>query len=574
VERLGALIAMVRRALVARAIVRASGPIALASGVAVLVAAAMLPGLARAPWLALLVLGPLVGFVRARRDAPSEADIVLHLDQRLGAGAALVTAWECARAVRETPLATLRAALAALGTAEASEIRPRILARSSWLLGLAAGVWALVFVVPGPAPARVAEERHVRLANVDALRRIERLPEEARTPEERRSLDDAARKARALADDLHEGMEPRDALDRVASLRAQLEAARPHETAAERRARDAAVEALATEPALRDALAARDLEALDRAVERAAARREAADRERAREALQAAARAAAAAGDASLERSLLRRDALLERRARQAALARELLEAMPELRAEGMQRALTRLERDGEGDDLTRETVDAMREAWSRLSAEERRRFAEAVRDMQVAQNDVARDEAAAASDAPLSADELERRLREALANLDATGAQIARASTGAGGIPLAQQGAGQGNGQGQGAGQGQGNGQGQGAGQGNGQGQGNGNGQGNGQGGGDGPGPRGGETRVLADTGGPLVRVRPLADPGALPSSRVVMWESPEGQALPEGLAGGGATGQGVAGDVGAVERAGVPEEYQAQIRRFFEAP
>jgi hypothetical protein len=51
-------------------------------------------------------------------------------------------------------------------------------------------------------------------------------------------------------------------------------------------------------------------------------------------------------------------------------------------------------------------------------------------------------------------------------------------------------------------------------------------------------------------------------------------MWESPEGQALPEGLAGGGATGQGVAGDVGAVERAGVPEEYQAQIRRFFEAP
>ena len=106
-ERLGALIGGVRRALVARAILRASGPLALASGVAVLVAVATLPGLVRAPWLALIALGPLVGIARARRDRPGEADVVLHLDQRLGAGAAVVTAWECARAGRETPPGTV-----------------------------------------------------------------------------------------------------------------------------------------------------------------------------------------------------------------------------------------------------------------------------------------------------------------------------------------------------------------------------------------------------------------------------------------------------------------------------------
>jgi hypothetical protein len=392
VERLGALIAVVRRALVARAIVQTSGPLAVVAGGLVLVAVVTVPGLVRAPWLALLALGPLVGALRARRARPSDADVVLHLDQRLRAGAALVTAWECGRSGRPVPPRTRHAAVTVLGDVRARDVRPRVLGRSSWALGGAAGVWALVFVVPGPAPAGVRPDPRVRLEDVTALRRIERLPEDARTPEERRAFDAAARNARSLAHALHEGMEPREALDRVASLRAQLEAARPRETSDERRARDAALEALATEPALRDALAARDVEAFDRSVERAAARREAADRERARDALRAAAQAAAAAGDPGLERSLLRREAQLARRARQAALARDLLEAMPELRAEGMQRALARLERDGDGDALTREAVDAMREAWSRLSAEERRRFAEAVRDMQVAENDAAQD--------------------------------------------------------------------------------------------------------------------------------------------------------------------------------------
>ena len=83
------------------------------------------------------------------------------------------------------------------------------------------------------------------------------------------------------------------------------------------------------------ALAERDLESLDRAVAQAAARREEADRQRAREALREAARRAREEGDDGLAESLLRRESLLQERSEQAALARELAEAMPELAGEG-----------------------------------------------------------------------------------------------------------------------------------------------------------------------------------------------------------------------------------------------
>ena len=57
-------------------------------------------------------------------------------------------------------------------------------------------------------------------------------------------------------------------------------------------------------------------------------------------------------------------------------------EAMPELGEGRLGRQLERLARDGESMELDEATVDAMSEAWNRLSAEERQRLAEAMRDM------------------------------------------------------------------------------------------------------------------------------------------------------------------------------------------------
>ena len=111
------------------------------------------------------------------------------------------------------------------------------------------------------------------------------------------------------------------------------------------------------------AVAERDLESLSRAVQRAAGRREEADRERARQALTRAAEAARAAGDQELADGLLRQRDTLDRRSQQAALARQLAEAMPETQRAGLLRQLERLQRDGDAEGLNQATVDAMAEA-------------------------------------------------------------------------------------------------------------------------------------------------------------------------------------------------------------------
>ena len=333
------------------------------------------------------------------------------------------------------------------------------------------------------------------------------------------------------------------------------------------------------------ALAERDLESLARAVQRAAGQREAADRERARSALTQAAEAARVAGDNELSDGLLRQRDTFDRRAQQAALARQLAEAMPETQRAALGRQLERLTRDGDADGLNQAMVDAMAEAWQRLTPEERERLGRALASAQEAENSQAAAEEEAAAQ-PMTADEMEQQLREALAALDEMQQQLggsreaARSSAGgptrssAGGVPVARQGQGSGQGQGQSAGQGQGQGGGQGQGQGSGQGQGNGSGRGQGQGtggtgSGGGAGPQAGETAAL-DTDSPLLgRVRPTRRAGA-PSRSWVEWVDPQGSGAAAGAVVGG--GPAVAGEGGqGVERAPIPREYQDHVREFF---
>lgn len=273
-NKLDELMSVVRRALLARAVMRASLAVGVVAGALALVAALTVPGLQRWPLLAALLLGPLVGALLARRRRPCDADVVLFVDGKLAADESIVTAWEFARLEGSAPKGTLAQAEGKLRTARARDVRPKIVRREWLVLPFATAAWAAAIWVPGPRPAsRHIGSELVRTDDVEALRRIERLPELTRDREQQRKLEQAAREARELARALEEGLEQRDALDRVEALREQLEGARHRETAEERRARDAAAEAMASEPGMARALAERDMESLDREVERAAADR-------------------------------------------------------------------------------------------------------------------------------------------------------------------------------------------------------------------------------------------------------------------------------------------------------------
>lgn len=544
VDGLRERIVHVERRLALRSVLRSSVAAAIATAAGALTTALVTPSLPRLPLVVALALGPVIGVVlgliRARRARPAKAELVLWIDRRLQAGEAIVAAWEVGADPPPLMRATVRRASELLARADRSLTSPRLGAAQLAWLGPAAIFASAILLVP--APSIRAEDARVVIANAEALTRIERLAEEEHDPARRRHLEEAARRARELARELRRGVDREQAAEAMESIRRELEAARRPDTAEERRARDAALGALRAEPEMQRALAERDPRALDRAVERAAARREAADRRRAQDSLTRAGEAARRAGDEGLAGSLLRRERLLRRRAEQAELARELADAMPEL-AE-VRRQLERLERDGEGTELSRAMVDAMREAWSRLTPEERARLAGAMQRAQAAENTEAsaqREDAAR----ELDADELERRLRQALENLD----RLAVAAGSGGGVPMP---GGQAGGGGQGAEQG-------GAG-----------GQGGGPGRGGGPGPRGGETDRVGAGDGPLARVRPALGEGT-PSQTTFEWVDPEGAPLPSGLPEGASVDGITGGEPGAIERAPIPEDYREHVRTYF---
>ncbi|GAB4206858.1 MAG: hypothetical protein OHK0013_23940 [Sandaracinaceae bacterium] len=442
---LAPLVSTVRSALVLRGALESTVLAATTLGAASLVSALVSPSWPRWPFVALLPLAPLVGVWRARRSLPDEADVVLWIDRRLDGGESIVAAYELHAARREAPLftGTIASAEARLAGARPTMVRPRVVRGDAWGLVMAAATFLAASVVPVPPPRALAPGADVvQSTETEGLERIERLPERATEELERRRLEEAAAQARELREALAAGLERREALDRVESLRQTLETARDASEAERERAQQDAAEALAEEAEMAEAVRQRDLDALARAAERAASRREAADRERARRALEDAARAAREAGDEALAESLLESEALLAHRAEQAALARELMASMPELAELGMGRALDRLARDGDGTELDRAMVDAAREAWGRLSQEERERLARALRDAPLMENGGGATQQGGEG-APMTADELERQLREALEHLDDLQVQLGQ------GMPVPQRGQGQGRGQG-----------------------------------------------------------------------------------------------------------------------------
>jgi hypothetical protein len=570
-DQLPHLLVAVQRAVRLRTFVRTFATWVIVVGTLSVLLALALPAVPR--WHALVGLGvallAALGRALTRHDAP--LDLVTYVDQRLDAGFALVSSFEGGAHVQ-----TQQQAQAALHGKTARDVRPRVL-DGEWLgIAFYAAALLAVYGVPLPPPVRRPPgAESVTLAIAPALTRVAELPRQARDEAQRAQLERAAQEAEALRQRLSEGMPRREALDGLHRVREEVAQARRADTPERQRAREAATDALAGEREMARALAERDLESLSRAVQRAAGRREAADRERARQALTQAAEAARAAGDNELADGLLRQRDTLDRRSQQAALARQLAEAMPETQRAALDRTLERLARDGDAEGLNQAMVDAMAEAWRRLTPEERQRLGNALADGQAAENDQAAAEAADDASPP-TADEMEQQLRDALAALDDMQRQVGGAGDGSepqpggmtqggrgGGIPVARQG--QGEGQGEGRGQGQGTGQGQGSGQGN-SGSGSGTG-GAGQGGGEGP--EGGQTDVLPADSPLLGRVRPTRRAGS-PSRSWVEWVDPQGSGAPAGEVVG--TGTAVAGSGGqGVERAPIPREYREHVREFF---
>lgn len=530
-----------------------------------------------------VVLALPLGIAAASRRMPSTADLVLYVDARASAGHAIVSAWELSsQPARPFDERTRSIAVDVLAAVRSRDLRPRLFGREIWTLPVSMTIFVLAFVLPPPPPSSLPPAVDtIVVQDVEALRRIEELPDFVPDEEARRRLQAIADDTAELRQDLEQGLDRREALDRLQQLHEALREATQTRSAREKRALDAAAEALSEEHELAEALGRRDFEALDRAAERAAGRRERADRERAKRALDAAVEAAMAEGDEALAGSLLQRRDLLQRREEQAALARELAEAMPELVVRGLGRELERLERDGDGQALDRAMVDALKEGWGRLSAEERERLAEALRKAQAAEAEskIAQSSPAASEKAP-TADEIEAMLRAALENVEA----LRNAATGAGAgtqsmpIPrLAQRRTGAGGRQGSAGSNGSeesADGAGSPGGEGSGTQQANGSQQGGGAqagrpGGGAGEGARGGQTEAV-DGDALLARVRPRSNPG-LPSRSWVVSTNPELDPMAP-IDAVSPTGAAAGGEAGGVEQETIPQDYREHVKAYFQ--
>ena len=244
-KKLDGLMSVVRRALLAREVLRASLAVAVIAGALALVAVLTVPGLPRLPLLAVLALGPLLGAVLARRRRPGDADVVLFIDGKLAAGESIVTAWELARTEGGAPPSTLAQAEGKLRAARARDVRPRMVPREWMVLPLAAAAWTATMLVLGASPPRrIVGTALVRTDEVDALRRIERLPELTRNPEQQRSS--RRRRARPASWRVSSSRLEQRTLDRVRRFESSSSAR--HREIGRASARDAATEAMASEP--------------------------------------------------------------------------------------------------------------------------------------------------------------------------------------------------------------------------------------------------------------------------------------------------------------------------------------
>ncbi len=547
------------------------------------------------------LVGAIAGLAVARRRRWSDTDVALYLDDRLATEEAITTAVELrnqselddpARAV------VVGSAANALAAGETKRARPKLVRPVHVLVPLAAA--ALVYIARAPIPPAIAAPpppgvANVQLSNVDGLKRVILLGQAtARDDDQKKRLEELAKEADKLKQDLEKGIPKREAQDRIAHLRDQIAAERLSLGAGQERAgMEAAQQKLQQTDMTKGAAKAlgdHDLEQLDKDMEKLANEREKSDRELAKKSLQDAADSAKANGAPNVGKALEDQKNRMDSRGKRADTLRELEKGLEGsgLESGDLKQQADSLDKSGSDKDA-KKLADAMGKALEKLTPEERKRLAEKLREQAAKKGTSAGDaqsmkDLADDLDSPEGQKELEKRLKD-LANEDDESDEAKRqkelddAQNGAGGTEgdIGKQQPGQGGSEGE-------NGQGGGGGdaipipQ-----QGSGGGSNGGSGGsGGGPGGAGGGH----DTGGgshngstaPLPNANTLKSRARGPINKA--------QAMPgtqtgfvAGRAGGTAKTQGTAGvqsagpsQVDGIDQSDVPQEYRDQVKQYFQ--
>ena len=381
------------------------------------------------------IVGAGAGLAFARRKRWSDTDVALYLDDRLDTDETITTAVGMRNESElddPTRAVVVTNAAAALTKGDAKKVRPRLLRPVHALVPLAlAGIVAIALAPLPPMPVAVAAPgtTKVQLQQVEGLKKVIALGQiTPRDEEQRKRLEQLAKDAEKLRQDLEKGLEKREAQDRIAKLRDQIAADRLSLGDGEQRAGMEAAQQKLQESDLTKgaakALGDHDLEALDKEMEKLANEREKGDRERAKKQLQDAAEEARRNGAPQVGKALDDAAKKLDERGKRADKLRELQKGLEgaglgndELRTQS-----EALDKSGSDKDA-KKLADAMEKALEKMTPEERKRLAEKLRE-RAAQKGVSPGEAQDLKDladklsTPEGQKQLEQELRD-LANED-----------------------------------------------------------------------------------------------------------------------------------------------------------
>lgn len=343
------------------------------------------------PWAAVAgVVGMGVAALIAFRRRWTDSDVALYLDARLGSSEAISTAVELRGQAERADLArevVVRDAAKALADGDPKRLRPRVLEPLHGLGPVAGAAVAWLSLIPlpptPPAPPPPPGAEMVQIANLQGLDKIEALANlDPRDAAQKERLEDIARDAKKLREQLAKGMEKREAQAKIAKLRDAVAAERQRFSDSKNRpGLEAAVGKLAKNPLTKDAAKALgngDLVQFDREMQKLANLAEKESREEAKKALEEAEKAAREKGAEGLAKSLEEQKKKFEERESKGEALRELAK---QLQSQGKlsKEAQEDLEEFGQSGspEAQKRLAESLEKALEGLSDEERKKLAE-----------------------------------------------------------------------------------------------------------------------------------------------------------------------------------------------------
>jgi DNA-binding ferritin-like protein len=337
------------------------------------------------PWTAAGgLVGAAAGLAIAQRRRFSDAEVALYLDARLGSKETIATSLDLSGGDARAAAHVSAEASRVLAAASPKAVRPRVLrvAHLGVPVGAAAIAWVSTLPLPPapPAPPPPPGVEKVTLANIQGLEKVIRLESmDARDEKQRERLKKLSEDAKKLREKLQKGVEKREALDDMTKLRDALTAERMSLGEGERAGLESALGKLGEHPETRDAakdLGDHDLGAFDEDMEKLADSVEKADRDRAKKALAEAAEAAKKGGAPGVAKALEEEQRLFKQREKKAEKLRELSKALGDALGKEGKQALSDFDRD-HSPKAERKLAEALEEALSKLTPEQRKQLAE-----------------------------------------------------------------------------------------------------------------------------------------------------------------------------------------------------